>query len=145
MIYTVLQVKKENRKQFPVAIAAFIDRNKADKYARNYAEQNNLSLDDDEVFVEGSHYVSQIIDKPYTVFDEIEHDYRMCIESNMNKIGNKIYLFWCIESKRPVTGFATYVFDNDKNVKIYTENIWPDEEVASFTKGYYVLECDLIR
>lgn len=132
MINIVLKIRKEGRKQFPEAVAAFVERSKADTFAKELIKGGEK---EDDVWVEPSFaYEMQ-------EYNRYEYEKKVITE---NELGDVVYPILFVEARRPVTGSVQCTMRTKKDVELYDEYGWPLDKWEG-NKGYIVLQCPLTK
>jgi len=132
MISIVLKIRKEGRKKFPEAVAAFIDRNKAEKYVKELLEKGENK---EGVWIEPS-FTYEMKEHEVWGYDKTIIDEK--------KLSEVVYPIWFIESRRDVCGMIKCTMKSEKDAELFGEYEWPICKNPGL-KGYMVLKCQLFK
>ena len=132
MISIVLKIKKEGRKKRPEAIAAFIDRNKAENYVKELLK-NGLNKDD--VWIEPSFAYEMVEDETWKYKKK---------DVNEKDLSEVIYPIWFIESLRDMCGMINCTMKSEKDTELFDKYQWPISKHPGL-RGYMVLKCQLFK
>jgi len=132
MITIVIRKRKEGRKKMPEAVAAFIDRNKAENFL---TELINNGETKENVWLEPSFTYEM---KEHEVW---EYEKKSINEKDLNDI---VYPIWFIESRRDVCGLINCTMKSEKDIELFDKHEWPFSKDV-WKKGYIVLKCKLFK